>query len=256
MNNFIYPLSKNFKGVCIVVHGLNVTPKIMYEIACEFLKKDIVVNFVTLRGHDSFSENSFSNFLSITPDIWINDLEIAFKEVKNKYENLPLYYVGYSLGGLLGVNYILKNKKNYINDMHLFAPALSLVWYTKLLKLLKIFKYFNISIPGQTPKEYRAHNLTPLQAFHSLGVLIDNLFLLKDQSSSLNKIKTYIYYHPKDELVSTRGLKLFIESYNLSNWNMQECNYKTKFKHLFVAKSELTPNDYKDFKFIISKNIK
>ena len=56
------------------------------------------------------------------------NLEIA------KRENVPHYFLGYSMGALINLVLMQMNQEIKFHKMILFAPAISLQWYTHLIK--------------------------------------------------------------------------------------------------------------------------
>ncbi len=151
---------KKRKGVALVVHGLNLKPERMDDIIICLNKIGIDVLNVSLRGHGSNyranknipeAEARLDSFRTVDYKLWLqevrNGYDIAKKRARRK--NVPLYFAGYSLGGLLGCDLFLSNPENSFDGMILFAPALSVKTEAYLLKTMMPFP--NLVIDSLSP---------------------------------------------------------------------------------------------------------
>lgn len=234
MYSFIYPINRKdgFSKVCLLVHGLNFNPDSMFEIANEFLKHSYIICFVRLTGHSKDSKLSSYQLKKVTDKDWLNDLEEAYLDVITNFRNHEIIFCGYSLGGLLGL--VFQNRKNSFASMILLSPAISTVWYTKLLHLIAFTRHFGFSIHGKIPPQHRACRSTPLQAYHALSRLLRS-FRISYNHVNFSSSNIIVCCHTQDELVSHRGVSKFINEETESSWKMVELDSKVLIKHLFIS---------------------
>ena len=212
----------DIKAIVILVHGLNNQAKLMYPFAEEIAAKGYDVYIPVLDGHAS----DYNKFKSIDKDDWLCNIkaayEIAATEALNK--NCRLYYVGFSLGGLLGT---VAKAEDYIPDverMILLAPALEMTFFSSLMRPLL---YFNLkfAIPSKAPGSYRAHPFLPIKAYRTLFELKDQL---NENISKKINIPSLVFIDKKDELVSFKKLLNFISKNRLGNWEVKLLTSKKK----------------------------
>ncbi|WP_020532762.1 alpha/beta hydrolase [Flexithrix dorotheae] len=243
----------NLVGITLVVHGLNNTSSIMDDIVRELSENGSEVIQLQLTGHRN---NGQSEINKATIKDWLNDLEEAYSTVKNisqNHQNIPVYFVGFSLGALLNLVSMTKNEKMRYNKILLFAPALSLTLFSSIVRLLKAFPP-GLLLPNITPRPYKANTFTPVRAYQNLLGLINTLN--KHDLKNLN-IPTKIIVDPKDELVSLKGIKRLKEKNNLSNWQiipLQQPFFK-KIHHLIVAKQYLSSENWEKLRGIIREMV-
>ena len=82
---------------CLLVHGLTTTPAILNPLRSELMKKGYAVSIPLLSGHGGkISDLSESKWQD-----WYGTVKTAFAELRRSVDKV--YYVGISLGGLLGL---------------------------------------------------------------------------------------------------------------------------------------------------------
>lgn len=221
----IKPLKKR-KGVALVIHGLNLKPEKMNNIIRYLNKTGIDVLNVSLRGHGgnyeankniSEAEARLDSFRMVDYNLWLQEVregyDMASQRARRK--NVPLYFVGYSLGGLLGCDLFLSNPENSFDGMILFAPALNLKAETYLLKTMMPFP--NLVIDSLSPPSYRANSGTPMAAYKALFEAVDHFE--KNINQQLNK-PALLFIDEDDEFISADGIRDMIRKYKLDQWRL------------------------------------
>ncbi|MBL6989596.1 MAG: alpha/beta hydrolase [Bacteriovoracaceae bacterium] len=233
-------------GVAIVVHGLNTRPSKMDDIAKALVKKGIKVLRVALSGH----RGDIEELKSVTRPKWLKELFatycLALKETKK--HNIPIFYIGYSLGGMLGLDLMSIQSGELItfDKMLLFAPAITPHSYTRLIKLVKILG-LSFIIPSFSPKAYKANPGTSVAAYMSTFASIDHFLKhSKDRLKKLN-IPTIVYAEKNDELVSYNALSSFIHSNNFTNWKLTLVKSSNVFRHLIIDQKSLGSTQWSKF---------
>jgi esterase/lipase len=228
------------KGVVLVLHGLNLKPEKMIPLSESLNDNSYHILNGKLTGHNGTE----AEFRRVTRDVWLKDMKLIYFEAYNfaKKENLPLYFVGYSLGALLGLDFANQNFPEIKNNPALFqksvllAPAISLNLKTKLIKLITYLP-FDIILPSVARDDYRANiGGTPIAGYTALF----------ESEAHLNKIgitakePTLIIMDPEDELVNYDGILHIIEKNHLKNWSILNVNNQNskmtegKYHHLVI----------------------
>ena len=105
---------KRFRGVALVVHGLNLRPERMEFLIGRLNRAGIEVLNVSLQGHgDNYvrsetverKEARLDSFRKVTYRLWSSELYNAYRKARQRAQQkkVPLFLAGYSLGGLLGL---------------------------------------------------------------------------------------------------------------------------------------------------------
>jgi alpha-beta hydrolase superfamily lysophospholipase len=231
--------SKTPKAVVLTCHGVNALPSGLGPLA-EFLQKS---SFDVYRGALSDHTGDYPKFKNCSFKQWAKDFNLLKTEaLKRATElNLPLYFLGHSLGSALALE-SSKNGKGF-DKLFLIAPAIRPRWYTKVLNIFRLFGP-HFPLPSANIPQYRAYPKTPVSAYLSLKELRRSLD--KVSSSDLNRATT-IYMHPKDELVDYKKVKKFIGQRNLNNWQLLPPPQKkpTYFYHLIIDQESLGIDDWR-----------
>jgi alpha-beta hydrolase superfamily lysophospholipase len=199
--------TKKSKGVALVVHGLNLRPKRMQSIIAELNDAGIDVLNLSLRGHGnnylkntnvSVDEARLESFRSVTYSIWLDEMYKAYLKVKERAskKGVPVFFIGYSLGGLMGCDLILSHPDVFYERMVLFAPSFNITVESYLLKALMPFP--NIVIDSLSPISYRANGGTPMAAYKASFEAIEHFE--KNINDTLNQ-PTIIFIDEKDEFI-------------------------------------------------------
>ncbi len=200
--------------VALIVHGLNSKPKAMDAYAQIFKEMKIKTYQVSLTGHSDIINQCKEDLKQIKAHDWPNDVLRIYEEIKTKYPNSPIYFVGHSLGGLLGST-LLNQKKVYFEKMILLAPALNVNLSAHLMRIpLDPSNY----VPSFTPIEYSANESTVMAIYQALFEIYDE-FHENLKPNHIN-IPTLVFLDPEDELISFDNTQKFIQKNELTNWNL------------------------------------
>lgn len=247
--------SKNAaKGVVLVVHGMNLKPTRMDDLARFFQEKDYDVFRMALTGHRGIP----GELKTVTREIWLKDVksvyEAAFERAVQK--NIPLFYIGYSLGGLLGADLEAYEKDVKFAKTIYLAPALAIrvpVWLINFIyALLPEFE-----IASSIPAPYRANNRFTMKINYELCRSLDFVNahlaqLVKNEShahwTKLNK-PTLVLMDPNDELVSIGGVQDFIRQNKLDKWKLMNVSVEgstnpQKIHHAIMDEESVGPEEW------------
>jgi esterase/lipase len=187
-----------------------------------------------LSGHNK-EDNDYH---SASKDKWLNELNEELSLLKSKYKNLPLYALGYSLGGLLLVESLQNNTNSSIERLVLLAPALKVKPYTKLVRLLFPFGFIDFSLPSLAPKKYLAYKYTSIQSYRSLFSLIDDFQCRRNWSEKIPN--TLVVSHTKDLLIAHNRLKeLFMNNLKFRFYERKDRLLKKNYTyhHIFAKEA-------------------
>jgi esterase/lipase len=197
------------------------------------------VVLASLSGH----RGNVNEFAAVTREIWLKDIAEAytFARAQQTEPDIPLYFVGYSLGALVNLNLISRQPEQIRYDkMILLAPAIALKWPANLLKPL-----FGIGdqwrLPSFTPARYQANRQTPVRAYQVLFALVQSL---RQSGYAHLHIPSLVYIDPRDELVSIAGLQNIVNRFNLTDWQVLEMRTQPfgqgpHYRHLIIDEPTL-----------------
>ncbi len=210
--------SDAISGVAILVHGLNQNPEMMNFLRDILLERNYITLRLSLQGH--FEQSADEEMSEIKDRCWDDQLKYVLSrsdQLLKKYELNQRIFLGFSLGGALGVRHLALNPKVF-DKMFLFAPALEFRPTSYLVTLLD-FLDENITIPTITDPSERAAKGSSLKAYRELfrvqSELQDGLKI------GYINIPTIVFVHEKDELISPEGIQNFINRNQLENWELQ-----------------------------------
>jgi len=216
--------SQRLNGIALVIHGLNLRPGSMASIIKQLTDSGIDVLNVSLRGHgqnDSRDNNieapdaRLKAFKKVSYQLWHNEVYNAYRKARNRslQKGVSLFFVGFSLGALMGVDLLASSPEVEIDRMVLFAPAIQLHAIYQISKALSPFP--GLSLPSFSLKSYRANDWTPVAAYNAL---FDSIEHLDENLSPKINVPTLIFIDKKDEFVSFNKLKDLMERENLDRW--------------------------------------
>jgi alpha-beta hydrolase superfamily lysophospholipase len=232
-------------GVALVIHGLNSRPDKMKSIIAKMNDFGIDCLNLSLRGHgDNYSDLNHTDsadarmetFKSVTYPLWKSEAYHAYQRAE-RISNLhatPLFFVGFSMGGLLGVDLLSSNPKVTFDKMVLFAPAIKMHKRNSLLKILSPFP--RIVIPSSAHKSYLTNDGTSIAAYNALFEMYAHL------ENNLNpkiNIPTVVFIDKRDELISFCGLQNMVRDQKLDQWKIHPVKKdktatKIKMHHLII----------------------
>lgn len=242
-----------FKALALVIHGLNNTSRSMEPIAKLLERMGVRSERLTLPGHfeklplndeakNSMNQKDCLEKNKVTRDEWQRNFAINIMEIdaRAKKENKALFIVGYSLGALVCFDYFLSVKAKpsiKIAGFIFFAPALFIRPKVKFLKL--ITSVFKVKLPSLTPRAYRSHDRLSVDYYHaffdSLSRMQKQLINEKFKYHWLSSTPGLIFIDFKDELVSYKKLRQFIDNFKIDSWKVHRINKSQKnFHHLII----------------------
>ena len=249
-------------GVALVIHGLNLRPDKMESIIALLTHSCIDVLNLSLRGHGKNyaqkanvdgSKARMKTFKTVSYKLWIKETYQAYALAGNRSreKQVPLFLIGFSLGGLMGANLFASYPGVYFNRMVLLAPALHIYTINYLAKLLSPFP--RLVIPSFFIKSYCSNRGTPVAAYNALFEAIEHFN--KDMAQKLN-VPTIIFIDKQDELVSYRRLKRIIKKGRLHQWKLHlvkksETGAKEKMHHLIIDESSIGKDAWNEMRGLI-----
>ncbi len=246
------PSSTNpVKGYALLVHGLNNKPEVMDDLGLYMLTLGIESFRLALTGHKGDPEE----MRHVSTSDWQRDVYQGFCLVyeKAKKSGLPLYLIGYSLGGMIPLEIMGEPTGTPVvfTKQILFAPALATHWYVQGIRIFVIFGD-DYLIPARVPKEYIVNKGASVIAYKNLDSLLDTLKAQK-KSEGISQ-KTLIFLDPDDELISSKGLLAFINSKNLHPaWTLRfiqdrDSSFRPLYHHLIIDQRSLGPKTWESVK--------
>lgn len=259
-------ITDKLNGVALVIHGLNLRPSKMESIISLLTDSRIDVLNVSLRGHgqnftqkenEDIRRTRMEAFKTVSYRIWIDETYRAFSAAKKRSDenNVPLFFIGFSLGGLMGADLFVSYPDVGFDKMVLFAPALKLHGITYLGKLLSPFP--RLVIPTLSSPSYLTNSGTPMAAYNALfeGIRHFN----HNVCPKLN-VPTIVFIDKRDELVSYQGLRQMVEKENLDQWKIhliQKGNIHAKetIHHLIIDEPSVGKDVWKEMQTIIMRHL-
>jgi pimeloyl-ACP methyl ester carboxylesterase len=228
------------KAVVLLLHGLNLKPSRMDDWSSLLSAHGAHVVRFALYGH----EGNAKKMRLVHENIWRKQFREAAHLAleKSRQLNVPFYFIGFSLGALVALEWLASNEEGQRFDkMVLIAPAISVPWYSRAaIKALSLFGR-SLILPSRSPEHYRANRGTSLAAYFALFALKDSL--LEKQYLNAN-VDTLVLIDPEDELVDSRGIRDVVKRFKLSSWQIEIIdnqfafdNYR--FRHLMVDKEAI-----------------
>ena len=245
------------RGIALVIHGLNLRPDKMESIIARLTDSNIEALNLSLQGHgDNYirsveSDNSdarLQSFKEVSYQLWMEETSYAYRAAKNRSDqkNVPLFLIGFSLGGLMGADLLVTVPEVQFDKMVLFAPALKMHLRNYIIRVLSPFP--RLTIPSLTLGSYQANASTPMAGYNALFASVKHVE--ENVSPKLN-IPTLVFIDKKDELVSYSGLKKMVANEKLDQWRfymVQKENTKgsTKINHLIIDAPSTGKRVWKD----------
>jgi len=234
------------KAVALMIHGLNLNPMRMKAVAELLTERNIDVCLLSLSGHGENYQgragqksylSRLASFREVSYRTWRDETRLAHDVVREQAakRELPVLFVGYSLGGLMGCDLLASAAEPVFDGMILFAPALTTHLLNRAFKVL--FPLKKAVIPSMSPRHYRANAGTPIAAY--MALLDAGAHFSRRASSERLNIPTVVFIDKQDELVSFNRLKKFIVRLQLDRWEMVRVRKNIlksvfKYNHLII----------------------
>jgi esterase/lipase len=244
-------------GVALVIHGLNSRPKKMESIIAKMNDFGIDCLNLSLRGHgENYSDRNHKDsadarmetFKSVSYPLWKSEAYQAYQRVE-RISNLyaaPMFFVGFSMGGLLGVDLLSSDPRVKFDKMVLFAPAIKMHMRNSLLKILSPFP--RIVIPSIAHKSYLTNDGTSIAAYNALFEMYAHL---ENNLDPKINIPTIVFIDKQDELISFSGLQNMVRDQNLDQWKIHPVKKdktatKIKMHHLIIDEASVGKNMWQE----------
>lgn len=234
-----------WRGVAVVVHGLNLQPARLHPLADEVRRWGIGAVFCSLQGHGEnyqplagqpAAAARLAAFRRVSYAGWRSEILAAYRAAATLAADhrAPIFLLAFSLGALLGCELMVTEPTVRFDRMALLAPALALRPVSHLPSLLA--RWPQIAIRSFSPHAYRANPATPVAAYLTLRKALSNV--QRHPQPALN-VPTLVLIDPRDELVSMWGIQRLIRRHNLTQWRLQPIHKKptrpdAKFHHLII----------------------
>jgi putative Ca2+/H+ antiporter (TMEM165/GDT1 family)/esterase/lipase len=226
---------ENPRAFVLLAHGLNLKPskmRALSELVCNE-KSKYSCRVLSLPGHEEFGK---SQMRKVNTDTWKSRIleEVQQIERLSREHRVPAFFIGYSLGGLLGEWAISQQTGPVFDKVVLIAPAIAIHAYTKIAVFLPMTG--GMMVPSKNHPDYRANKGTSIAAYRSMFNFIGEF-----RNSELRgvDIPTLVFLNQKDELVSHRKLIRWIDSSRLSRWRVDFVpelapSIKPSYEHLMI----------------------
>ena len=255
-------------GVALVIHGLNGRPDKMESIIAKLTTAGIDCLNLSLRGHgENFSkldnidtaEARMQAFKSVSYQLWRSEIFQAYQHVKIKGDRYRtcVYLVGFSMGGLLGVDLFTSNPYVTFDKMILYAPALKMHKRNFLLKTVSPFP--GLVVPSFAPDAYLANEGTPVAAYNALFEAVEHLEENLDPKKI--NIPTIVFIDKQDELISFSGLNTMIMEQELDRWKLHPVKKdptatEREMHHLIIDGASVGKQTWKEIEASTIKHLK
>jgi alpha-beta hydrolase superfamily lysophospholipase len=214
-------------GVALVIHGLNCRPDKMEAIIAKLNASGIDCLNVSLRGHGTnftpidHTESDIARmttFKTVSYPLWKSEAYTAYGIAKkrSKRYGAPLFFIGFSMGGLLGVDLMTSNPNVKFDKMVLLAPAIAMLQRNYLIQVFTPFP--SLVIPSAGNRNYLANEGTPMAGYNALFDMVAHFEDHLDPKKI--NIPTVAFIAEKDELVSYTGLQQMVQNQNLDKWRI------------------------------------
>lgn len=168
----------------------------------------------------SLSGHGFGSIDDVSASKWLGQTAAAYEAAAARANELgvPLYFVGYSLGGLLGEALLAQSGGSEVrfDRVVLLAPAIAVRPVANLVKIFFLFgKRF--ALPSADRPDYRANRGTSMAAYEALFRLLAIARAGRYRNANL---PTLVFVRRDDELVSLQGLRSLVRRDDLTDWTI------------------------------------
>ena len=215
------------RGVALVIHGLNLRPDKMQTIISELTESGIEVLRLSLRGHgENYTHHAgvdedqarLAAFKAVSFALWMDEAYLAYAQVQKRaaQKKVPLLFVGFSLGGLIGLDLFASQPEVHFERMVLFAPAIKLHSFHYLARILSPFS--RLVIPSLAPDAYLSNKKgTPIAAYNAL---FEGLQQFEKHVNRRINVPSLIFIDEHDEFIPVRAFKELIDEKKLDQWKL------------------------------------
>ncbi len=199
----------------------------------------VAVYLLLLSGH----HDGGTPLQEVTAAVWQSEMLAGYALAKNAADEkaVPLFFVGYSLGGLLGQSVlVLPAGSPPFQRQVLLSPAITLQPRAFLLRAL-FFLPLSFPLRSFSPRAYRYNNALPLRLYKAL---FEEEAKMKVGDHRRLNLPTLVLMDPKDELVSYKRLLKWVQRHRLTNYTVVALNDDLKgrskpFHHLILDEATM-----------------
>ena len=232
-------------AVALVAHGLNLKPSAMLPLINWLVSRGADVYLVQLSGHHTAG----TAIHDVKASTWQQEMLTGYHIAKKASVDLslPLFFLGYSLGALLGQSIMALPATSASFDRQvLFAPATALRRRAYFVKLFFLFGK-RLKLPSYAPGNYRVHRSLPLHVYEILFNEQKNV--AASRFRNLN-IPTLIFLDTRDELISYIRLRRQINLFALQRYKVvlltgKLNDRKSQYHHLIIDEQSLGEENWK-----------
>ena len=241
------PSSEKATNTVLIAHGINIKPSKMHSLIEFYHSNNFNVVFVVLEGHVKESTGTMPE----RTQPWFAQVQYCAKKAKtiSYQEHTSLDFVGYSMGGLLGMR-LLQENPTLFRHMELFAPALAI---RKSMHLVRMF-WKSFSVPSLSEVGYSMHSFVSAERYHHLFEIYDE-FHQKVATHMLSTASVNIYLHPNDPLIDWKKLHaLRHKNSSIHHWQIFDIRKiyeehtsigtKSLIKHLIIDEHTLGSDNW------------
>ncbi len=212
------------QAVALVIHGLNLDPERMQPIIDVLNENGVDALRLSMSGHGrnfarqdgvDAADARMEAFKAVSYHRWSAETLTAWRQARQRadQEKVPLVLVGFSMGGLMGLDLLASRPEATCERAILFAPAVSLHGWDHLIRVFSLFP--RMVIPTLAPRHYLANPGTPMAAYNALFEALDHF---EAHAGPRLNVPTLVFIDPADELVSMGGVKRLAETAGLDRW--------------------------------------
>lgn len=221
---FLHSSATSLKGVALVIHGLNLNPARMAAVISALNAAGIDAARLSLQGHGlnfnrregmDAADARLETFKGVSYPLWFQETLRGYEQARQtaRQSQVPLVLIGFSYGGLIGLDLLASREDVRFQRAVLFAPALSLHGWDYAIRLFSSFP--RMVVPALAPADYLANPGTPMAGYNALFETLDHF---ESHIGPKLNIPTLVIMDPGDELVSFDGLKRLAEGHHLDQW--------------------------------------
>jgi esterase/lipase len=258
--------AQELKGIALVIHGLNLRPEKMESIIAILTDTGVDALNLSLRGHgQNYSRQDGSNdakarlnaLKSVSYELWRDEIVAAYHiaKLKSTHNSVPLFFVGFSCGALMGVDLLASMSDVEFDRMVLFAPGLKIHSRYQIVRVLAPFP--GLTVPNFSIKSYRANDGTPIAAYNAL---LDSMEHLDNNLNLKINVPALIFIDKRDEFVSFAELKKLVENENLDQWKFHVVKKKAggepgKIHHLIIDEASTGHAAWREITDVMLKHL-
>jgi esterase/lipase len=216
----------------------------MLSLIAWFNEHDCDCILVRFSGHYEESADT----ANITVDAWQQDMRNGYEFAKSVAgeHKIPLFLLGYSLGGLLGMNLVLFSGETGISKQVLLAPAVAIRDTAGILKLL--FWWKSLYLPSFTPEKFRANKRLSITAYKTMFSIVSKIL----NSKAITTTSTLVFIDSMDELISTKKLFRFLNRFIAGHYELVALDSDMKnrsggYHHLIIDQETMGAANWKLF---------